>query len=66
MSEQTNSSHDGWAKTHREIAEILTMAGYPTSTKVVWHLEKSALRKLAADPSLQRLADDIGLNVTEQ
>jgi hypothetical protein len=47
--------------THQEIAKILTEHGYPVTAKIVWHLERSALRKMALDPLLRQLAEDAGL-----
>jgi hypothetical protein len=47
--------------THQEVAAILTERGYPTTAKVAWHLERQALRKLALDPIIRRLARDMGL-----
>jgi hypothetical protein len=50
-------------RTHQEIAAILTARGYPTTSKVVWHLEKQALRKITAGPQIQHLAEEMGLQV---
>lgn len=47
--------------THKEIAELLTARGHPMTAKVVWHLERQALRKLASNPSMRRLAKELGM-----
>lgn len=50
----------------REVAQILTQRGYPTTAKVAWHLEKQALRKLALDPILHQIARELGLGEEKQ
>lgn len=46
-----------FVRTHKEVAEILTERGYPMTAKIAWHLEKQALRKLALEPTLRKLAE---------
>ncbi len=47
--------------THEEIAEILTKRGYPVTKRIVWHLEKQALRKIAEHSSIRAIAEELGI-----
>jgi|694.fasta_scaffold30579_7 hypothetical protein len=49
--------------TNKQVSEILTEQGYSTTTKVVWHLDRQVLNKLANDPLIEEFAEDIGLQV---
>jgi hypothetical protein len=50
--------------THKEIARLLTERGYPTTAKVAWHLERQAIRKIASEPLIQRLAEEMGFHAS--
>ena len=52
--------------THKEVAEILTKRGYPTTSKVAWHLERQAFRKIANHPIIRALAKDMGLPIPDE
>jgi hypothetical protein len=47
--------------THEKIAEIMTQKGYPMCRGRVWQIEKSALEKIAANPSIRAAAIEMGL-----
>jgi hypothetical protein len=52
--------------THKEVAEIMRERGHDVTAKSVWHLEWSALRKMAMDPLLRQLVEDAGLLAGEE
>jgi hypothetical protein len=47
--------------THQQVAEILTERGYPVTSKIVWHLERQAFRRIASDPLIREMAAELGL-----
>lgn len=49
-----------------EIARIMTERGYPMSAGAVWHTERRALRKIATDPVIQAIAEELGIIVLDQ
>jgi hypothetical protein len=63
MARQNQFAQVECALTHQQIADILNARGIPMTAKVAWHVEHQALRKLATDPEIQRLAEEIGLAV---
>lgn len=46
--------------THEEVAAIMTNRGFPMCRGRVWQIERSALKKIAADPVIRQMADDLG------
>jgi len=65
MAAKNRNSNEELVLSHKEVAEILTSRGYPTTAKVAWHLEKSALRKLAENKEIRQWAVDAGLPVID-
>ncbi len=45
-----------------EVAEHMSRLGYPMSRSRVDQLEHRALSKIAADPIIRKMAEDIGLD----
>lgn len=66
MAAQNKTGQVDCLLTHKQVAEILTEQGYPTTTKVAWHLERQALNKLANDPLIQQSAEDMGIQIVPQ
>lgn len=49
----------GVALSQREVAAVMTARGYPMCQRAVWETEQRALKKLARDPVLAILFDDL-------
>jgi hypothetical protein len=45
--------------TNAEVAMIPTGRGPPVNAKIVWHLERQTLKKLATDPTLMQRGADL-------
>jgi hypothetical protein len=63
MTAHNNGGQVDCQLTFQQVAEILTRQGYATTGKVAWHLERRALKKLAEDPLIRQIAEDMGLLV---
>jgi hypothetical protein len=66
MTAHNNGGRVDCQLTFQQVAAILTQQGYATTGKVAWHLERKALRKLAEDPIIQQIAEDLGLQVIRE
>ena len=66
MSARNNTGAVKCMLTHKEVAEIMTERGDPVTAKIVWHLERSDLRKMTLDPLLRQLAEDASLLTGEE
>jgi hypothetical protein len=47
--------------THEQIAAIMAERGYPMHRGRVWQIERSALRKIAKDETIRRIAQELGI-----